>query len=705
MNNINPELPVERVHSACPHDCPSTCALEVERIDENTIGRVYGARDNRYTAGTLCAKVARYAERIHHPDRLLKPMIRRSSHKAKGASGSNTLDAFEPVSWDSALSLTAEKFADLSSRFGAETIWPYYFAGTMGLINRDGINRLRHVLGYSRQQITICTTLPEKGWLAGVGVLRGVDPSEMRDSDLVVVWGGNPVHTQVNLMQHITNARRQNNAPLVVVDVYNTPTAQKADLALILKPGTDAALACAVMHILFRDGYADREYLSKHTDASSGLEEHLATRGPQWAADITGLSVADIEKFAKLYGNASASFIRAGYGFARSRNGSVSMHAVSCLPAITGAWQHKGGGAHFHNRDLYNIDPSLIQGTDHINTDIRMLDMSRIGPILNGSSQDLGDGPPVTGLFIQNTNPVAVAPESDLVRQGFQRDDLFSVVHEQFFTETAALADVVLPATMFLENDDMFQASGHTFFQVTKPVISVAGECRSNHDVINDLSKRLGGEHPAFEMSARELMEKTLANSGYPDVATIESGHWIDRDLGFETMHFLDGFGQKDGLFHFSPDWAAIGPDHHNMPKLPDHFDVIDKATKARPFRMVTAPARNYLNTSFTETPTSIKREKKPTIKIHPLDAQELGVSNDDVVTVGNDRGEVILHAEIYEGLQTKVVIVESVWPNHAFDGKRGINTLVSADRGYPDGGAVFHDTSVWIKPGINKDS
>lgn len=692
MNSTQTDRSPERVATACPHDCPSTCALEVERIDAKTIGRVYGARDNRYTAGTLCAKVARYAERVHHPDRVVQPMLRTG---AKGAGR----DAFEVVSWDAALSHIVERFQALTAEHGPETIWPYYFAGTMGLINRDGINRLRNVMGYSQQQNTICTTLPENGWLAGVGIQRGVDPWEMCHSDLVVVWGGNPVHTQVNLMQHVTNARRNNSAKFVVVDVYNTPTAQKADLALILKPGTDGALACAVMHILFRDGYADRDYMARHTDAGEELQAHLESRDPQWAANITGLSVDEIERFANWYGNANASFIRAGYGFARSRNGSANMHAVTCLPSITGAWQHKGGGAHYHNRDLYGINPLLIQATDRIDANTRTLDMSRIGAVLTGNKDDLGAGPPVTALFIQNTNPAAVAPESDLVREGFLRDDLFTVVHEQFFTETAALADVVLPATMFLEHDDMYQAAGHTFFQVTSPVIEAAGECRSNHDVLNELGKRLGGEHPAFDMSARELMEASLKLSDYPDVATIEAKRWHDRDLGFETMHFLDGFGHADGRFHFHADWAAIGPDHHHMPALPDHFDVIDSATTEHPFRMVTAPARNYLNTSFTETPTSIKREKRPCVKIHSSDASSLGVSDGDRVQIGNSRGVVVLHAQIYDDLQQGVVIVESVWPNHAFEGKRGINTLVSADRGYPNGGAVFHDTAVWIRP------
>lgn len=678
-----------RIQSTCPHDCPSTCALEVERIDENTIGRVYGAKDNRYTAGTLCAKVARYAERIHHPDRLTQPLIR-TGEKGVG------IDAFRPVGWDEALDKVAAKFVELTDRYGAETIWPYYFAGTMGHVNRDSINRIRNVMGYSRQHGSICTTLMDTGWTAGVGQVRGVDVTEIKDSEVVVVWGGNPVNTQVNLMSHIAQARK-NGGKFVVVDAYRTGTAKKADMHLMVKPGTDGALACAVMHILFRDGYANHEYMAQYTDAPAELEAHVAEKTPQWAQEICGVPVEQIEAFAKLYGGTRKAFIRVGYGFARSRNGSVNLHAVTCLPSITGAWAEQGGGAHYHSRDLYALNPQIIQATDRINTETRILDMSRIGEVLCGNKVDLAGGPPVTGLFIQNTNPATVAPDTRRVRDGLARDDLFTCVHEQFMTETAAFADIVLPASMFLEHDDMYTGGGHTFFQVTKKVINAPGECRSNHEVNNALLRRLGAEHPAMEMNEWEVIEASLALSGYPDAQSIYDNRWIDRSDGFDNMHFRSGFLHEDKKFHFKPNWSQLGPKHEGMPELPDHFDVIDNATRERPFRLVTAPARNYLNTSFTETPTSIAREKKPTLLVHPEDAKTLNVDDGEAVAVGNDQGSVELFVRLFDGLLQGVVIGESVWPGTAHKDGLGINTLTSSDAGYPNGGAVFHDTAVWI--------
>jgi len=419
-----------RIHSTCPHDCPSACALEVEKVDANTIGRIYGAKANSYTDGVICAKVANYQERIHHPQRLLKP-LRRNGAKGDGRS------AFQEISWESALDAVAEGLLKAEQRYGAEAIWPYYYAGTMGLIQRDGINRLRHCKGYSGQHSTICSSAAGAGWDAGVGAMRGVDAREIEHSDLVVLWGCNAVHTQINLMHHTTRSRKQNGAQVVVIDPYRTATADKADVHLMLRPGTDGALACAVMHVLFNENYADRDYLRKYTDVPEELEAHLKTKTPAWAATITGLSTAEIINFAHLYGRSKASFIRASYGFTRTRNGATNMHAVSCLPAITGAWQYKGGGALYSNSGLSNVNTNLIEGLDEINPATRILDQSRIGPILTGDKSDLGDGPPVNALFIQNTNPLVVMPASGQVRKGFMRDDLFVCVHEQFMTETA----------------------------------------------------------------------------------------------------------------------------------------------------------------------------------------------------------------------------------------------------------------------------
>ena len=681
----------ERVATACPHDCPSTCALEVERLDARTIGRVYGAPGNDYTCGTLCAKVARYAERVHHPERLATP-LRRTGAKGAGRA------AFEAVSWEAALDEVAEGLTRAAQRHGWQAVWPYHYAGTMGLVQRDGIERLRHVAGTSRMNATFCTTLADNGWNAGTGAKRGVDAREVAESDLVVVWGGNPVATQVNLMHHIARARRERGAKLVVVDPYRTATAEKADLHLMLQPGSDAALACAVMHVLFRDGFADRDYLARYTDCPDRLEAHLRTRGPEWAADITGLDARRIVEFAHLYGQTPRSYLRVGYGFSRHRNGAVSVHAVSCLPAVSGAWQHRGGGALYGQGAIYPIDNTLIMGLDALDPSTRILDQSRIGAVLGGDARDLGDGPPVTALFIQNTNPMVVAPESLRVREGFSRADLFTCVHEQFMTETAAMADIVLPATTFLEHDDMYRASGHSYLQVTRAVIEPYAEARSNHAVLCALAGRLGLTHAGFGMSEWELMDQTLRRSGLPDAATVHEKRWHDCMPPFPTAHFLDGFGHPDGRFRFQPDWASVGAGHSDLPALPDHFEVRDRRDEEHPFRLVAAPARHFLNTSFTETPTSRRYEKRPTVQVHPGDLAMLGLADGARVRLGNRRASVVLHARVFDGLQRGVLVVESIWPNAAFEEGVGINALISAEPGYPGGGAVFHDTTVWLQ-------
>ena len=685
-------MPLDIVPSVCPHDCPSTCALDVERLDSHHIGRVHGAKGNSYTAGVVCAKVARYAERQHHPDRLGQP-LRRVGDKGVGRA------AFAPISWDEALDEVAEAFTRAAQRHGAEAVWPYFYAGTMGLVQRDGIERLRHVMRYSRELQTICVALSDSGWMAGAGAKRGVDSREMAESDLIVVWGGNPVSTQVNAMTHISRARKTRGAKLVVVDPYRTPTAEIADLHLMVRPGTDAALACGVMHVLFRDGFADRAYMAAHTDVPEALEAHLATRTPEWAADITGIDAALITEFARLYGATKRSFLRLGYGFSRSRNGAVNMHAASCLPAVTGAWQHKGGGALYSNGGLYGLDNSLIIGADALDRSVRLLDQCRIGPILLGDKTDLGDGPPVTALLIQNTNPMVVCPESVKVRQGFSRDDLFTCVHEQFMTETAEMADIVLPATTFLEHDDIYIAGGHTHLQVARKVVEPFAEARPNHFVICELARRLGAEHRGFHMTEWEIIDEMLRRSGKPGADEIADGRWVDCVLPFETAHFLDGFGHPGGRFRFKPDWSAIGADHGKLPALPDHCRVIEEADATHPFRMVAAPARSFLNTSFTETPGSRTREGRPSVLMHPEDCARLAIAEGDRVRLGNHRASIVVHARPFDGVQPGVLVVEGIWPNAAFEEGIGVNALVGADPGPPKGGGTFHDTAVWARP------
>jgi anaerobic selenocysteine-containing dehydrogenase len=684
---MNAPLPI--APSVCPHDCTSTCALDVEIVDARTIGRVRGSRRNSYTDGVICEKVARYAERVHHPDRLLHPLMR------NGPKGSKQ---WKQISWEEALDRTAEALIAKAQQHGSETVWPYFYAGTMGLVQRDGINRLRHAMKYSRWYSTICVALSDSGWIAGTGAKRGVDLREAAEhADVVIIWGGNPVHTQVNVMHHAMMAKKRG-AKLVVVDPYRTATAAKADLHIPVKPGTDGALACAMMHVLFEEGFADWDYLRKYTDCPDDFAAHLKTKTPEWAAAITGLSVETIVEFARLYGRNKRSFIRCHHGFSRTRNGAANMHAVTCLPAVTGAWQHQGGGAIYGHTAIYPLDRSLIEGLDVMDMNVRELDQSRLGPILLGEKDALNGGPPVTALLVQNTNPAMVCPELHKVHAGLAREDLFSCVHEQFMTETAEYADIVLPATMFLEHDDFYTASGHTTFQVAKKVIEAPGETRENHFVICELAKRLGAKHAGFNMSVWEIMDKTLRLSGMWDAQTNLNRGGQDFTSAFEKMHFLDGFDTPDRKFHFRPDWKPFGGRWQEMPVLPDHMDVIDNATAEKPFRLVAAPARTFLNSSFTETPSSVKREQRPTALIHPDDCAALKLTNGDRVEIGNERGMVIVQAKPQDGQQRGVVIVEGIWPNKYFENGIGINAITSADPGWPKGGAAFHDTAVWIR-------
>ncbi len=684
-------MPLDIAYTVCPHDCPSACALAVEVIDGARLGRVRGADGQSYTQGVVCAKVARYAERQHHAERLSVP-LRRVGEKGAGQ------EAFRPVSWDDALDAVAEGLTRAAQHHGAEAVWPYYYAGTMGRVQRDGINRLRHALGYSRELLTICNFLTDAGWLAGVGARRGVDAREIAKSDLIVVWGGNPVSTQINVMTHIAQARKERGAKLVVVDPYRTGTADVADIHLAPLPGTDGALACAVMHVLFKEGFADRAYLARYADDPAGLEAHLATRDPLWASRVTGLGEAEIIEFARLYGRTRRSYIRVGYGFSRSRNGAAQMFAVTCLPTITGAWQYEGGGAHYSNHGALPLNLTMIEGLDVVNHRTRILDQSRIGPVLTGDTRDLGDGPPVSALFIQNTNPMVVAPESGLVHEGFRRDDLFVCVHEQFLTETAQMADIVLPATTFIEHDDIYTAGGHHFLQIGRAVLPPHGECRSNHDVICGLAERLGARHPGFGMSAFELIEEMLRASGLPGPDAFAEGVWLDCWPGFETGHFLDGFGHPDKKFHFRANWTALGAEHRRLPAFPDHVRVIDDGDPERPFRLVPAPSRSFLNTSFNNLASGIAREGRPTALVHPDALEALGIADGARIRIGNAKGSVVVRARGFDGMQPRVVVVEGLWPNHAFEEGIGINLLTSADPGLPGGGAVFHDTSVWLR-------
>ncbi|WP_375465240.1 molybdopterin-dependent oxidoreductase [uncultured Methylobacterium sp.] len=679
--------------SVCPHDCPSTCALDIEVLDRATIGTVRGA-DNPYTAGVICNKVSRYAERVHHPDRVLYPLLR-TGRKGSGA--------FARIGWDEALDRVVAGFTEATARHGSEAAWVYSSAGTMGLVHRDGVFRLRHAMRWSGRKGTICSTIATAGWTAGCGRVTGSDSREMALADLNVLWGTNPVSTQVNVMAHVTRARKERGAKLVVIDPYRTGSAAAADMHLAVRPGTDAALACAVMHCAFRDGHADRAYMAAYADDPAALEAHLASRGPDWAAAITGLSVAEIEAFATLYNATPRAYIRCGYGFTRGRNGAASMHAVTCLPTVTGKWRHEGGGALFSNKGIYTWDKSLIEGTALRDPAVRELDMSRISSILTGDPAALQGGPGVHALLVQSGNPASVCPDSNRVRQGLMRSDLFTVVHEHFMTETAAYADIVLPATMFLEHDDIYQAGGHSHLQIGLAVIDPPGEARSNHDLVCALAQRFGLTDPTFAMTGLELADATLRASGYPSAEALAARRWLDVQVPFRTAHFLDGFAHPDGKFRFRADWRALGDTEGRLPPLPDWLPLTDGATAERPLRLVAAPARQFLNSTFTETPNARKREGRPQALICREDGARFGVADGALTRLGNSRGEVVLHAHYVPGQTPGTVVVESIWPAASFGGAgHGINVLTSDEAALPAGGAVFHDTAIWMRAEVD---
>ncbi|MDO9416045.1 MAG: molybdopterin oxidoreductase family protein [Pararhizobium sp.] len=688
-------------HSVCPHDCPSACALDIDLTADGRIGRVRGSRDNTYTDGVICAKVARYAERLYHPGRLLVPQRRIG---AKGEGG------WQQVSWEAALDEIADAFVKAEQLYGPEAVWPYYYAGTMGNVQRDSIDRLRHAKGYSGFLGTICTAMAWTGFTMATGTLRGPDPREMAKSDCVVIWGTNPVSTQVNVMTHAIKARKERGARIVVIDIYDNPTIKQADMGLILKPGTDAALACAAMHVAFRDGYADRAYMAKYADDPVGLEAHLKSKTPEWASAITGLPAEEIEAFARLIGTTPKSFFRLGYGFTRQRNGVVAMHAAACVPTVLGSWQYEGGGAFHSNSDIFKFDKAELTGQSMLDQKTRVLDQSQTGRVLTGDPEALRYGGPVTAMLVQNTNPANIAPEQRLVKQGLLRSDLFVAVHEQFMTDTAKLADIVLPATMFIEHDDIYRGGGHQHILLGPKLVEPPSTVRTNLFVIDELAKRLGvGDKPGFGLSERQHIDQILSRYGM-GYEGLKEVRWIDCQPDFDTAHYIHGFAHPDGKFRFKPDWTGTpGPNkppasvgvrgpYRDFPVFPDQVDVIEVADENHPFRLATSPARSFLNSTFAETRSSVDKEGRPNVMIHPDDAERLEIADGDVVRIGNQRGEIRLHARVVATARRGVVIAEGLWPNDAHLDGEGINVLTGGDAVAPYGGAAFHDNRVWLE-------
>ncbi|MBF0627226.1 MAG: molybdopterin-dependent oxidoreductase [Magnetococcales bacterium] len=664
-------------NSVCSLDCPGTCALQVT-IDQGRLQAIAGHPDHPMTRGVICGKVSRYHE-IQNGPRITVPLLRQ---------GPKGMADFKEVSWDQALDHVAERLQAIMADPGPEAILPFSYGGTMGVIQRRAYARLTRRAGFSGLDGNICYSIGWAGWRAGVGLALGPDPAEMAQSDLPILWGINAAATHISLMSHVKQARRQG-AQLVVIDPYRNQTARLADLHLPLRPGTDAALAVAMMHVLLDEGLADRAYLQRLTDFDPALENHLAARPPEWAAPITGLDAAAIRAFARLYGQARAPFIRIGLGMSRQNNGAVNIHAVSCLPALTGAWNRPGGGALFATGGAFNLTAQPLPPPADPHHTPRLLDMSRLGEILT----DPNLAPPVLALLVSHANPAGSCPDLQRVYAGLARKDLFTVVHEQVMTDTARFADVLLPATTFLEQEDLYKAYGQYTLQRAKPVLPPTGAARSNHDLVNALARRLGYEDPSFRMDAAKTIDFVLAESHLPPSDQWQHP-WLDCAPSWAECHFVERFPQPDGRFHFRPGWS-----HADMPAFPDHWAVNHRdhpdEARAYPLDFMTPPRLEVLNTTFSATPGP--QRKPPMLWIHPEDAAKRQIEDGDRVAVFNGVGQLTMRARVTTDVRAGLTLCESNQPADAFPEGIGLNALSHARVTAPDGGPALHDNRVEV--------
>ncbi|MBF0589113.1 MAG: molybdopterin-dependent oxidoreductase [Magnetococcales bacterium] len=676
-------MPTTHHHVTCPLDCPGACALVVETNQKGQLERIRGNPEHPFTQGLICAKTAHY-QAIQEGPRILKPMIR------TGPKGSGQ---FRTCDWPEAMTLITKRLQQTVARYGAQAVWPFRYGGTMGVVQQQAIDRLTHRAGFSRQNDTICYTIGFSGWQAGVGAAIGPNPLEMAQSDHIILWGINAVATHINLMPLINKARKQG-ATFTVVDPYRNETARKADHHLAPKPGTDGALAVAMMHVLLDEGLADRDYLARMSDFDPTIEAHIQSRSPQWAAAITGLKAEEIRRFARAYGQAKAPFIRAGLGMSRQGNGAVNLHAISCLPTLTGSWQVTGGGALFATGDAFPISKEPVRQTqwmDHGDL-TRALDMSRIGAILTDSEL----APPVKSLIVFNANPAVTAPDSGRVLAGLKRKDLFTVVHEQIMTDTAKLADIILPASTFLEHEDLYKSYGQYTLQHAVPTLAPRGAARSNHDLVNDLARRLGYDDAPFQWSSAKMVAEVLKASQLPPREQWGEMPWIDCAPDWKKAHFQEGFPQPDGRFHFRPNWS-----NSQMPSLPDHWPVNrrDRQDEAQryPLDFMTPPAKHTLNGTFTESQNHRHRQGPPHIKMHPSDAEVRHIQQGDQVRVFNDLGGLTFTAQLTDEVPPGLCLSEGLYRHDDFPEGVGINRLSHAQPVAPNGGPALHDNRIQI--------
>ena len=652
---------------------------------------IRGAPDHPTTAGTLCTKVARYLDRTYSRDRVLHPM-RRVGAKGEGR--------FERISWDEALQEIATRFRAIAeSRDGPQAILPYSYAGTMGLLQGSSMDRrFFHRLGASLLDRTICSAAGKAGWAAVVGASVGMDVERYVDSKLILIWGSNPITSNLHFWTRAQEAKRRG-ARLVAIDPYRSATAEKCHEHVALLPGTDGALALGLIHLLVANGHVDRDYVDRYTIGFAELAERARAWTPARVAATCGIPEAQVVALASDYGSIKPAAIRLNYGMQRVHGGANAVRAIACLPALIGAWRDPAGGALLSSSGTYPVDAFALERPDLIRGQPRTINMSTIGDALTRL-----DDPPVRAIYVYNSNPVAVAPDSSSVTAGFAREDLFCVVHEIFRTDTADYADILLPATTQLEHTDVHSSYGHLYVLANNPAIAPIAEALPNTEVFRRLAARMGFDEACFKDSDDELARTAFRKS---DVRTREFDWERLKVDGWQRLNVpaayapfaRGGFPTRSGKCEFRSDTLAA----QGVDPLPDYVPprespATNPALAARyPLAFISPPVRNFLNSSFANLPQFVAEERMPHLDIHPNDANIRGIESGASVRVFNDRGTLLASARVTERARPGVVVAPSVWWRKLAPGGENANAVTSQALTDMGRGPTFYDCLVEV--------
>ncbi|HEX8942578.1 MAG TPA: molybdopterin oxidoreductase family protein [Gemmatimonadaceae bacterium] len=681
------------VRGACPHDCPDTCAMLVT-VESGRAVRVAGDPDHPFTRGFLCAKVNRYVERTYQQDRLLHP-LRRVGPKGSGR--------FERTTWDSALAEIAERLNDIrTSSDGPQAILPYSYAGTMGMVQGSSMDRrLFHRIGASMLDRTICSMAGTVGMRMTVGANVGADPEGIPSADLILLWGTNTLTANPHLWPFVLEARERG-AQVIAIDPIRTRTAAQADEWIGIRPGTDAALALGMMHVLFEQGLTDDEYIAAHTLGVDQLRERVREYPPERVSAITGVPAETIVSLGGRYGRSRAAFIRVNYGLQRHRGGGMAVRTIACLPALTGHWKQFGGGVQLSSSANFTFDKRALERPD-LSPPVRTINMIRLGEALTTRNAGVG-GPPVRALVVYNSNPAAVAPDRNVVLRGLARDDLFTVVLEHFQTDTADWADIVLPATTQLEHWDVHLSYGHHYVTLNRPSIEPLGEALPNSEIFRRLAARMGLDDDMFRDDDVTLIRQALgSSSGKLGGVTLErllDEGWARLNLPRPYLPYADGaFTTPSGKCEFySTRMAEMGLDPLPAFTPPYEFpEEVPALAERYPLTLISSPAHQFLNSTFVNVDSLRRAAGEPECLLHPVDAERRGIAVGARVVVHNDRGAFTAVARVEASIRPGVVWAPSIWwGKFAADGANANQTTSQreTDMGH---GPVFYDNLVEV--------